>query len=149
MYFIQLLMQKVGTEPFRSLNYLNQLSDWSDLSFKCYVCITGEEWVSFLLIRCVYVSCIIEFQLVESTTCSGREQEDRTQMFYLPVFNICKFRILPSKTASFKTQCKEASEMKGDTFFVFLFIIGFLFASFVYAPFLPTLDDCEGKHELK
>lgn len=61
MYFIQLLMQKVGTEPFRSLNYLNQLSDWSDLSFKCYVCITGEEWVSFLLIRCVYVSCIIEF----------------------------------------------------------------------------------------
>lgn len=27
MYFILTLMQKVGSEPFRSLNYLNQLSD--------------------------------------------------------------------------------------------------------------------------
>lgn len=27
MYFILILMQKVGKEPFRSLNYLNQLSD--------------------------------------------------------------------------------------------------------------------------
>lgn len=27
MYFVLTLMQKVGSEPFRSLNYLNQLSD--------------------------------------------------------------------------------------------------------------------------
>ena len=53
MYFILILMQRVGSEPFRRLNYLNQLSDVSDLSFKCYVCVTGEGWCFSLDKMCV------------------------------------------------------------------------------------------------